>query len=319
MGDSAFVGSPPANAHDKAVIEGFWRNILRHAGPGGPPHPPVIPARKPPGPVPHDNQQRELIAIDTFLIVAIVALTGTRCALRFFRRELRWGLDDWTIIIGAVFGIAWLSQDFASLNDGIAMHMYDMTYTQIDNFTSNILTGVVCFYLSIAFIKISICLFNRRLTGLTSRNWNIYHNTLLVLLVAFTITVIFTFLFACYPVWTLFRWSDLGSRNYMSKCLDFDHLSMGLSIMHPIYDLFLLPVPLIIMQRIRMSLSQRIRLWFLFSIGLLSFVGAINRVVLLFKREFHDRSCKSTMIQRHSQFPHAMAESFMRLRQAVDF
>lgn len=296
MADSAFVGTPPRTPHDKAVVEGFWRNILRHGGPGGPPHPPIIPVKKPPGALPHDNLQGELIAIDTFLIVAVVALTGTRCALRYFRHELHWGLDDYTILLGAIFGIAWLSLDFASLDDGIAKHMYDITYSQINNFTSNILVGVVMFYTSIAFIKISICLFNRRLTGLTSQKWYIYHNTLLVLLIGFLLTAIFSFLFACYPVWWLFRWSDLGGRDYMSKCVDFDHLSMGLSILHPIFDLFLLPVPLIIMQRIKMSLSQRIRLWFLFSIGLLSFVGAINRVVLLFKREFHDRSCKLTLI-----------------------
>jgi hypothetical protein len=44
-------------------------------------------------------------------------------------------------------------------------------------------TGQITFYPTIAIIKIYIVLFNRRLTGLTSCKWMIFHNTLLCPLV----------------------------------------------------------------------------------------------------------------------------------------
>lgn len=157
------------------------------------------------------------------------------------------------------------------------------------------LVTVVFYYCTVTMIKVSICLFNLRLTGVTSRNWRIYHYVMLACLAGYALGVIFMFGLNCNPPLVAWRISDMGRRDYMTKCnltLKSIKPNVAISVLHVVFDLFLLPVPLIVMRRLQMAKTERIRMVFLFLIGLLSMVGAIMRATQL-KLRAKDSFCKT--------------------------
>lgn len=140
MAESALLGTLPATQHDRDIVEGFWRIGNHHLGPGGPKHPPLIPTG-PPGPLPpnapHDTRADEVIAQWSVVIVIIVALTGTRLALRVFRRELKVGWDDAAIALASVMGLGYSAWPMlATKIAGAGKHKYDATYVEYENYFS---------------------------------------------------------------------------------------------------------------------------------------------------------------------------------------
>ena len=137
MAISALLGTPPTTQHDRDIVEGFWRTSQKHLGPGGPQHPPLIPTRPQPPNAPHDTRAYAVIAQCSVVIVVIVALTGTRLALRLCRRELKWGLDDVAIAIASAMGIGYSTWPMVATKiAGVGKHMYDVTYVEYEHYFS---------------------------------------------------------------------------------------------------------------------------------------------------------------------------------------
>ena len=126
-------------------------------------------------------------------------------------------------------------------------------------------------------IKISITLFNRRLTGLTSERWMMAHYTFLFLLVCYIIISLCTNLFGCSPAVSLYNLEAIGKVQKPIKCFDPNTLGIALSTVHVVFDFALLSVPMIVLYKIKMSLEKKIRLGFLFSVGTMSCVGSALR------------------------------------------
>ena len=176
---------------------------------------------------------------------------------------------------------------------------YDITRTEDSLLTQQLLKGllttIIFYYCTVTMIKVSICLFNLRLTGVTSRAWRIYHYVILACLAGFALGVILMYTASCNPPMVRFSLSDFGRRDYMTKCnraITSSEPNTIISVLHVVFDLFLLPVPLIVIWRLQMAISQRIRLVFLFSIGLLSMIGAVMRAANI-KADKGDSFCKS--------------------------
>ena len=95
MTGSALVGHPPANQDDFWIIKGF----LRQSGlPDKKIHPEKgLPIHKPPH-ASDDEQGTRLMVGMCVAMVLIVMITVTRLSLRWFRKDLKWGLDDWMLI-----------------------------------------------------------------------------------------------------------------------------------------------------------------------------------------------------------------------------
>ena len=149
------------------------------------------------------------------------------------------------------------------------------------------------FYVAAGLVKISICLFNRRLTGLISRRWMICHNTLLGLICCFILGAVFVEVFKCSP--PLKQWGLLGfgrPRNAPSHCLKVKDYALPLNILHIIFDFALLSVPVIVLSKMKMSTSKRVRLLFLFSIGSVSCIGSIMRQVVSMQKST-DMTCET--------------------------
>ena len=132
MSGSALVGEPPANQNDYYIIKGFYRGYDVPAMNYSEGIPLLV---APPG-APHgQNRGPGIIASYSVLIFLIVAITSTRLALRYFKKTLKWGLDDYAIILGASGAVSWLAICIAMvIVGGAGHHIYDITYDQFNRF-----------------------------------------------------------------------------------------------------------------------------------------------------------------------------------------
>lgn len=65
------------------------------------------------------------------------------------------------------------------------------------------------------------------------------------------------------------------------KCLDSDKISLATRSLHIITDWLLIPVPLIIIWRMQMQLSKKLRLMSVFVVGLISSIASMMRNVFI--------------------------------------
>ena len=136
------------------------------------------------------------------------------------------------------------------------------------------------FYPTVAMIKISIVLFNRRLTGMTSRKWMIFHNTLLCLLVLYAVITILINVFICIPFPKDFQILNIGRMNKPPRWINQKPVVPAFSAIHIAFDFILLSVPLIVLSRMKMAFSKKVRLLFLFSIGAVSTGKQSSKAIL---------------------------------------
>jgi hypothetical protein len=98
---SALVGSPPATQDDYWIV----RSLLLVAGipnPDPSKGAKIPPARPPPERYHFETNGPRIIAGSAVSLVVMALFTGTRLLLRSQKAGLKFGLDDWFIIPGAV-------------------------------------------------------------------------------------------------------------------------------------------------------------------------------------------------------------------------
>ncbi|KAI9801984.1 MAG: hypothetical protein M1825_003040 [Sarcosagium campestre] len=284
--ESAFLGQP-ANT----VKDGY---VMKFAFKGKPP-----PFKAPDGYV-YETRGPGLIAGLSVAIFLILLITGTRVGLRGYQKHMKLGLDDVVIIPAALVIIAYLLTIISRVPDGGAgRHTWDVRYEELTKFyvvsSTPILlivfrfshldkvgnVGQVLFYAGTALTKISITLFNRRLTGISSKRWKILHYTFLVLLIIWLVVGFFVNVLQCKPAiyrYDYFARGRDGPTAY--KCIDPALLANSFSIIHAVTDFMLLTVPIIVIWRVKLPWATKIRIMLLFAFGLISCVCAAFRVVI---------------------------------------
>ena len=92
-------------------------------------------------------------------------------------------------------------------------------------------------------------------------------------------------MFACSPVATTYTLQAVASiaNPRTIRCLDQNAISLATRTVHIVTDWLLLPVPLIIIYRLQMPLKRKLRLGFVFCLGLISSIATIVRNVLITK------------------------------------
>lgn len=125
----------------------------------------------------------------------------------------------------------------------------------------------------------SITSFNMRLTGLSSRKWMYAHWTFFAILTGFLLCAIFVFAFQCTPVVGAWDTIATGHLDEPPSCRSDSDISQPLSILHILMDFCLLAVPILVLWRLQLARSTKIRLYILFSIGALCCFAAVMREV----------------------------------------
>lgn len=131
---------------------------------------------------------------------------------------------------------------------------------------------------AVGVIKVSISLFNLRLTAVASRGWRYFNIFLLCVNVAYTIFAVFSLLFACKPISFVFS-KDVGlNPDPVPSCYNVYVWSKVLSYTHIVLDFLLLMTPVWVIMKVKLRLGNRIRLLFLFCLGSISCVSSVLRV-----------------------------------------
>lgn len=158
----------------------------------------------------------------------------------------------------------------------------------------------IVFFVTAGLIKISITLFNRRLTGLTSQNWLYAHNTFLALMITYTLSALFVNALQCKDgvQYDLIKYGKGGGGD--GKCIHQATVQNVFIISHVVFDFCLLSVPLIILYKMKTNISKKVRLAFLFSIGSISCIGSAMRLKTKVDAN-SDKTCKCLQAEPLSQ------------------
>ena len=314
MPDSALIGTPPTSYGDRLVYE-----VLAELYPGVLKKATAAQAR-------NANPRSRSIGMvvgASFAVLLVLMITSARLCVRFYRSR-SFGADDIFIIPAAVGCIAYLCLDIAQETAGcLGKHVYACTYEQFKWFyevrsdsAANLslrksLTHsklahhcFPVFYFTVFCVKISITLANRRITGMTSKKWQIAHWTYLVLLVFLMAICVMFNIFPCSPIATYFTLQSVAEVPDPTtiKCLNLNAISLATQICHIVTDWLLLPVPLIIIWQLQMPLSRKIRLMLVFCVGFISSLASVIRNVLTQELTSDvDVTCKNTVSRDRRQ------------------
>ncbi|OJD40604.1 uncharacterized protein BKCO1_1000445 [Diplodia corticola] len=274
--ESALIGSPPATDNDYWIVKGMLRAVHLDGKLDADKGFSLLPKR--PDSYQYEEKRASIIAAMSVCIFVMVSVTVARLAVRLFRTGVRWGADDWMLIPGAIMAIAYPIIQIAMVEyGGGGKHSWDVTYAEYNDFNW---LGVVCkilFFTSVGLIKISITLFNRRLTSMTSRIWRYFNDFFLFLLTAYTLLALFWTCFQCNPPAAMWNKIYSGKLATMPTCWSTKVISNVLSIMHAVMDFCLLTTPIIVLWKVKLPLSTKIRLYIVFSMGAVSAVGSVLR------------------------------------------
>lgn len=96
---SAHLGDPPSNEDDFFIIRGMFRSARlfnANASEGW------VSVAKKPADYEHESKQAGIIAGMVVVIVLITLVTAVRLASRYFKKSMKFCLDDWVILIATV-------------------------------------------------------------------------------------------------------------------------------------------------------------------------------------------------------------------------
>ena len=76
-----------------------------------------------------------MIASTSVAMALVIIITGARLYLRYFRKELKVGIDDFVIVPAALATVAYMALAIGLVvYGGVGKHIYDMTYEEINWF-----------------------------------------------------------------------------------------------------------------------------------------------------------------------------------------
>ncbi|THV78795.1 hypothetical protein D6D29_07394 [Aureobasidium pullulans] len=265
MSSSAFLGQPPANQDDFWTIKGMYRAAYAF---DKDPSKGYLFVPKRPTHYEYNDKQAGIIAGMSVAIAIMFLTTVLRLALRQFKTGVRWGADDWVLIPGAIAMVT---------HGGGGKHTWDVTYAEYYIFNKLAIVCKIIFFTTVGIIKISICLFLRRISEATSKYPRLANDFFLFLLVGYTLLALFWSCFQCSPAPAMWDKIYSGQLAKPAKCWSTLVVANALSIIHVVMDFVLLLTPIVVLWKVRLNKGTKIRLFIVFSMGSLSCVASVLR------------------------------------------
>lgn len=273
---SALIGQPPNTTNDYYIVAYLNDAFGIH---GNPNKGITIPPLAPPGYV-YESRATSILIGMSVSIFFMFTFTLVRLLIRLLNRGLRLGLDDLFIVPGVILAITWpVLQILAVVYGGAGKHIWDVTYEEYGYFKRYTNWSKIFFFVAVGVVKVSICLFNRRLTSMTSNKWLLFNNVFLVLLAIYILVSLFWNIFLCNPVWGGWDAIRLGREGVVAKCFPVGKMGTIMSTIHVVMDFGLLAVPLIVLWKVKMGWRTRGRLYIVFAVGGVSMIGSIMRQI----------------------------------------
>lgn len=139
------------------------------------------------------------------------------------------------------------------------------------------------FFVCVGVVKMSMTIFNLRLTSMSSTLWKIANWTFFALCAAYTPIAFFLNIFQCSPAGASFDLFIVARAGVVPKCTSVSDMNTILRVINIVLDYCLLLVPILVIWRIQMSWCKKIRLFAAFGVGALACIGSVMTLVSKFK------------------------------------
>lgn len=214
-------------------------------------------------------------------IFVMLLVTLKRLHLRWSKPSLKFGTDDWLMIPALLMAVAYPACQIAMvLYGGAGQHIYDVTYHQYYMYHWIAAVAQIDFFVCVGLIKMSIAIFNMRLTGMASnRLWHYGNWTFFGLVLAYIIVAFFINILKCVPAITSFDLVAIGKSGVQPKCVGVSEMNTILRVINITLDYCLLTVPIIVVWSLQMSWTKKLRIAGLFAFGALACIGSVMTLV----------------------------------------
>jgi hypothetical protein len=134
------------------------------------------------------------------------------------------------------------------------------------------------FYVYVGIVKMSIALFNIRLTTLTTKFWKNVNWAFFVLCAAYTSAALFLNVFKCEPQYASYNLLRIAESGKIPKCLSVNHMNSILRL-NLALDFTALAIPVIVIWKVQMSWKKKARIFGVLSIGLVACIASVMTLV----------------------------------------
>lgn len=135
------------------------------------------------------------------------------------------------------------------------------------------------FFVCVGIVKMSITVFNIRLTSMASRGWQIGNWIFLSIIICYIIIAFFLNVIQCVPAATSFDLVNYGKRATAPKCMGIREMGTILRAINITMDYLLLATPIIVLWRVQMSWKKKAWLFALSCVGGLACIGSVMTLV----------------------------------------
>ncbi|ORY68845.1 uncharacterized protein BCR38DRAFT_424486 [Pseudomassariella vexata] len=156
----------------------------------------------------------------------------------------------------------------------VGVHAWEISLDQYNFYSILILVAPVIYAPCSGFAKLTLLLFYRRISPQTWFQWSI--TTMICIVVGYTIVIFFSLIFACNPIAK--NWDITITEGY---CINRAALYIVTAVLGILTDVILLVLPIPMVLGLQMPNLQKAGLLLMFTIGSLTVVTSIVRLVIL--------------------------------------
>ncbi|KAJ5952981.1 uncharacterized protein N7479_011394 [Penicillium vulpinum] len=186
-----------------------------------------------------------------------------------------WGLDDYTIVVSYVMGVAIYVLNIYMIRSGFGQNIWDVPFPTITRFYQYFQALAVMYKIQISLAKISVCLFLLRI--FKSRTFRYLAYTLIGVNAAIGITWALVDAFRCLPThltWTGWKNEETG------QCIDFISSILVNCLVNIIVDFILIVMPVYEVVKLQLPLRKKFSVALMFIVGSVLTIIAIIRVIV---------------------------------------
>ncbi|KAF2732637.1 hypothetical protein EJ04DRAFT_578274 [Polyplosphaeria fusca] len=221
------------------------------------------------------------------ILGVVIALTITSTLSLILRliakriQRLKIAAEDWTIIAAqiAVYGMS-ACAILETIIGGAGDHAQDVP-TKVPQFLKVLIALQVFYATTLALIKTSICLFYNRVFPL--HKFRIFSYAVIACIVAWAVGIIFTAFFLCRPF--AFNWNPTIPGG---KCANQPVTYIVIGVLDLVIDLMILALPLPMIWGLQMRLANKVVLFAIFGVGIVTMVIGALRIHALLAVSFMD-------------------------------
>ncbi|KAI0025204.1 hypothetical protein F4780DRAFT_417901 [Xylariomycetidae sp. FL0641] len=222
--------------------------------------------------LPHDSRGGVVIAASVACMALATIVVSLRIYTRHFLLNRLWA-DDILTVAGLCNALATGVVQCMSTTAGLGMHWYDVRSSyEFTLFTKLFYVNAIVYNGALLLIKLSLFFQYYRLIKESPR-YSVVYLTVMALVLSWTISQIFVFVFLCWPVQSYWRFDLQG------KCLDFAEVAWINAVGNIVTDVIVLLLPMPVVWGLNLKRGQRWALMPIFCLGFVTCLISVGRLI----------------------------------------